>query len=390
MHPTLEKTRLRLGMIPLLDAAPLVVARERGFFASHGLDVALSVEGSWATLRDKLAAGALDAAHLLAPIPLAAELGLDGIGVPMLTGLSLNLNGNTLTVSASLHAALELGDSSGPAAAGAALQRVLRTDRAQGRRKRVFAHVFPYSAHHYQLRYWLAACGMDPDHDVELVVVPPPLMVQNLRAGEIDGYCVGAPWGDVAERAGLGRQLLSGHQIWNHGPEKILGVTQAWAAAHPATHLALIASLIEAARWLDAPPHRVEAARLLHAGHYLDATPEALLAGLQAPASADAPGAGLVFHAGAAGFPWRSHAQWFLRQMQRWGQATETLDVAAVAARVYRPDLYRQAAASLGEPCPQTDHKEEGRHGQAWLLDTPGGVITMGADRFFDGRVYPA
>lgn len=390
MHPPLEKTRLRLGMIPLLDAAPLVVAREQGFFARHGLDVALSVEASWATLRDKLAAGTLDAAHLLAPIPLAAELGLDGIGTPLLTGLSLNLNGNTLTVSTSLYTSMGLHAPPGPAAAGAALQRVLHADRAQGRRKRVFAHVFPYSAHHYQLRYWLAACGMDPDHDVELVVIPPPLMVQSLRAGEIDGYCVGAPWGDVAEHAGLGRQLLSGHQIWNHGPEKVLGVTQAWAAAHPATHLALIASLIEAARWLDVPSHRVQAAQLLHAGHYLDAPLETLLAGLQAPASANAPGAGLVFHAGAAGFPWRSHAQWFLCQMQRWGQAAETLDVAAVAARVYRPDLYRQAAARLGEPCPQADHKEEGRHGQAWPLDTHGGVIIMGADRFFDGRVYPA
>jgi two-component system, oxyanion-binding sensor len=390
MNVSPEKTRLRLGMIPLLDATALVVAREQGFFARHGLDVALSVEASWATLRDKLAAGTLDAAHLLAPIPLAASLGLDGIGVPMLTGLSLNLNGNTITVSNALYEALGLRDTTSPAAAGAALRKVLHDDRAQQRRKRVFAHVFPHSAHHYQLRYWLAACGVDPDTDVELVVIPPPLMVQSLRAGEIDGYCVGAPWGDVAQRAGLGRQILSGHQIWNHSPEKVLGVTQAWVAAQPMTHLALIASLIEAARWLDAPEHREEAARLLHAGQYLDAPLDALIAGLTARPSATSPTPGLVFHAGAAGFPWRSQARWLIRQMQRWGQAGPMVDAAATAAQVYRPDLYRLAAARVGQAAPSGDDKDEGLHAQAWQLATAGGVIEMGADRFFAGRVHRA
>lgn len=383
----LEKHFLRLGIVPLIDAAPLIVAKEKGFFAARDLDVTLSIEASWASVRDKVAAGLLDAAHMLAPMPIAATLGIDGVGVPMLTALSLSLNGSAITVSESLYWRLGLQDSD-PRSAGLALKRLLEADKAAGAPPRVFAHVFPFSTHHYELRYWLAGCGIDPDRDLQLTVIPPPQMVRHLREGAIDGFCVGAPWGAVAQAAGIGRTIVHKHQIWNNSPGKVLGVTREWAERHPQTHLALIRALIETARWLDRPEHRAEAARLMVEGHYVDATPESVHEGLMPQNAGVLGGPGLLFHAGAATFPWVSQAMWFIEQMRRWGQVGE-VDVAATAAAAYRPDLYRAAAAPLGEPCPLSDVKAEGVHALPWSLDAGGAAIAMGPDLFFDGATYP-
>ncbi len=380
MNESPEIKTLRIGVVPLADAAPLVVACARGFFAAQGLEVELSVEASWASIRDKVAAGLLDAAQMLAPMPLAATLGLDGVGVPMVTGLSLNLNGNAITVSEPLYRALRLHTHEAMAA-GHALKAVLAHDRVHGRGPRVFAHVFPFSAHHYQLRHWLAAAGIDPDRDLRLEVVPPPLMVQHLRDGRIDGFCVGAPWGAVAEAAGVGQRIVSGYQIWNNAPEKVLGVTRAWADAHPATHRALIAALIAAARWLDSPAHRLEAAQVLIERVLLDAPPATLRAALARPPPGDPfAGAGLVFHDGAAGFPWRSHAHWFITQMQRWQQLDRAVDAATVARAVYRPELFRAAAQRVGAPCPTADSKAENQHATPWRMAASEGELQMGAD----------
>lgn len=392
MMRRLEKPSLRLGIIPLVDAVPIVAAKAKGFFERHGLDVRISSEASWASIRDKVVAGVLDGAQMLAPMPIAATLGVDGIGVPMVTAISLNLNGNSIAVSNALYS--EMGAKPlEPAAAGAALRDVLARDRAAGRGPRVFAHVFPFSAHHYQLRYWLAACGIDPDQDLRLEVIPPPQMVQHLREGRIDGFCVGAPWGAVAETAGLGRRIVNSYQIWNNSPEKVLGVTGDWAEAHPETHLALVSALIETNQWLDAPGNREEAAQLLIDSAVLEAPEkvirEALAAAGDGGATATAPfNPELVFHAGAASFPWLSHAAWFIAQMQRWRQIDATIDPAATAQRVYRPQIYREAARALGLPCPETDFKTEGSHAGAWSLPLAGGALSMGPDRFFDGGSF--
>lgn len=383
-----EKSELEIGILPLADAAPIVMAHAKGFFAEQGLDVTIRVENSWAGLRDKLAAGMLDAAHMLAPMPLAATLGIDGVGVPMLTAMSLNLNGNGITVSNALYQRLRLNEGD-PLSVGAALRRVIESDRQAGAPPLVFAHVFAYSTQHYELRYWLSGCGIDPRHDLKLVVVPPPQMVRQLQEGRIDGFCVGAPWSAVAEKAGLGRTVVNKYQIWNNSPEKVLGVTQEWAMRHPATHRRTIAALIRSARWLDQPEHRAQAAHTLLELNYLRGVSPATLETSMAIRDAAHPrGPGLVFHQGAANFPWISHAQWFLEQMYRWEQLRADLDTAGVASRVYRPDIYREAAKTVGEPYPLADDKPEGLHAQPWSVPGTAGELMLGSDLFFDGAVF--
>jgi nitrate/nitrite transport system substrate-binding protein len=386
MNGRLEKTSIRLGLLPLADAAPIVAAKARGFFARHGLNVELSVERAWAAVRDKVAAGMLDGAQMLAPMPIAATLQLDGIGVPMVTALSLNLNGNAITVSEALSARMrQVAPEAGNALQWArALARVLEADRQAGHRPPTFAHVFPFSTHHYELRMWLTSGGIDPDADVNLCVVPPPRMVDELEAGRVDGFCVGAPWSDVAAQRRVGATVATKYEIWNNSPEKVLGVTRDWADAHPNTHRALIAALIEAARWLDdAPAHRGDTAQLMIGGGWVPAAPKAVQASLRLQ-----PG-GLVFHRGAATFPWRSHAIWFALQMLRWRQCRTAPDLRTLVHEVYRCETYREAAALIAEPCPPTDFKTEGAHADPWSLRASDGrTLELGPDLLLDGTVF--
>jgi nitrate/nitrite transport system substrate-binding protein len=391
----LEKSTLRLGFVPLLDAAPLVVAKERGFFRRHGLDVTLSRERSWANVRDNLEAGLLDAAQMLAPMTLAATLGAGARAVPMVTALSLGLNGNAITVSADLHRRMRELDPQGmrqypvPARALAA---VIEEERRQGRPPLVFAVVYPFSAHNYELRYWLATGGIDPDQDLEIRIVPPSAMVAALADGTIDGYCVGEPWGAHAAHLGCGHTIVRTYDVWNNAPEKVLGVTREWAERHPHTHRALVRALIDAARWIDRPENRLETVHVIAGESHVDAPVEVIERAL-APAPAARPGeqsstsAG-TFYRGAATFPWRSHAIWFLTQMLRWGQIDPPVDFAALSAAVYRCDVYREAAAPLGIPVPLVDAKEEGVHDGPWLLADATSPIAMGPDAFLDGRTF--
>lgn len=393
----LEKTALILGFIPLTDCAPLVVAKEQGYFAKYGLEVTLSKETSWANIRDKVALGILDGAQMLAPMPLAMSLGLGPIHKPMVTALTLDLNGNAITVANALYQRMLHADAAAmterPLSARA-LKRVIDADRKAGRPPLTFAMVFPESTHNYELRYWMAAAGIDPDHDVRLVVVPPPQMVGRLEQGDIDGYCVGEPWNAQAVQAGIGRTLITKYEIWNNSPEKVLGVTQEWAEQYPNTHQALLLALLEACRWLDEPDHRIEAATLIARSIYVNAPEHVVrmsMTGTFQYAADEMPRAlpdFNVFHRYAANFPWRSHAVWFLTQMLRWGQLARVIDLQAVAAAVYRPDLYRQAAAQLDLACPAIDAKTEGRHAAVWKLYEGELSLPMGADRFLDGRLF--
>ncbi len=388
---------LRLGYIPLTDCAPLVVALEQGLFRDEGLEVVLSREASWANIRDKVQLGALDGAHMLAPLPLASTLGAAGPPRPMAVPLTLSLNGNTITLAESL--CREMQACAGPdewcyPVPARLLAPVLQARRREGRPRLRFAMVFPFSSHNYQLRYWLAAGGIDPDHDVDLVVIPPQFMAANLDAGRIDGFCAGEPWGSQAVARGLGRILVTSYEVWNNGAEKVLAVTDAWAERHPAELQALVRALLRAGRWLDEPDNRPQAARLL-AG-YVQADVELLaraLAGVLTRAAGEAPCSEpdfLVFHRYCAGFPWCSHGLWYARQMQRCGQVScpEERLIEAVE-RTFRTDLYRCAAAGLGWPVPERDWKKEGAHPAAWTLEAAGGAIPMGPDRFLDGLAQP-
>jgi nitrate/nitrite transport system substrate-binding protein len=390
---------LRIGITPLCDSAPLVVAAQRGFFAEEGLDVSLSCEPSWANIRDKLAAGALDAAHLLAPMALASTLGIGPIELPVGTALSLGLGGNAITASLPLWRHMqELAPESmaQPATRGRALAAVVAARRTGGAPPLRIATVFPVSMHSYELRFWLAESGIAPDRDVRLLVVPPPRMVAELEAGAIDGFCVGEPWNSVAVLRGSGAILLTKHDLWNGAPEKVLGVTRAFAEKEDAAHRALLRALLRAARWCDAPENREHLTYLLarHAG--LEVPLEALLPCLSGelrvgpgPLTRSLP----EFHAfdrHAATFPWRSHAAWMLVQMLRWGHVEKSLDVRAACEAVYWTELHREVAAELGTPCPDEDEKVEGVHAAPWTLASRSGPIELGADLFLDGSRFDA
>ncbi len=394
---SLERNDLRLGFIPLNDSAPLVVAKAQGFFEAEGLRVELSREASWANIRDKVAVGALDGGHMLAPMALAASMGVGGERTPMVVPMSLSLNGSAVTVSTGVADAMRAVDPEGMAEhprSARPLARLAASRKALGDRPLTFAVVFPYSMHAYELRYWLAAAGVDPDQDVRLVVVPPPRMVERLKAGDIDGFCVGAPWNAVAVSEGVGEIITYASDLWRMGPDKVFGVTRAWTEANPETLQALLRALLKASAWADAPENRPALAGLLAQPGFVNA-PEAVIAqslvgsppytaGSEGPSSQDY----IVFHRYAASFPWRSHALWFLTQMLRWGQIGPEVDIKAVAEGVYRPDLFRRAAASVGQAAPLVDGKAEGGHSEPWTLDQATRTIQMAPDAFFDGRVF--
>ncbi len=396
MHD-LEKSQLTLGFIPLTDCAPLVVAKERGLFAKYGLEVTLSKETSWANIRDKLAIGILDGAQLLAPMPLAMSLGVGPVHKPMVTAMVLSLGGNAITVSDTLYqemqriaaATLEAKPHSSDA-----LRAVIDQRRREYDRPLTFATVFPTSTHNYELRYWLAASGIDPDRDLQLMVIPPPQMPSALARGEIDGYCVGEPWNGVCVAEGICHTLVTKYQLWNNSPEKVLGVTEEWAEQNPNTHQALIMALLEACRWLDQPDNRHQVAELVASSRYVNAPLKAVrnsLTGVlqrhpQGPVE-EQPEFNLFFR-NAANFPWRSHAVWFLTQMVRWGQLGHPVDFHGVAGRVFRPDLYRTAAAALGLDAPHEDYKREGEHHAAHGVSGSHGPIGLGSDRFIDGATF--
>jgi len=393
----LEKTACTYGIIPLTDCAVIVIAREKGFFKKYGLDVTVSKEASWANIRDKVSVGALDGAHMLAGMPIAASLGVGAVKKPTITAFSMDLNGNGITVSNDLYDRMMKADPEAMAerpTSARALKKVIDADRKAGAPPMTFAQVFPVSTHNYEIRYWMASAGIDPDNDVRLIVIPPPQMVANLRARNIVGYCVGEPWNERAVKLGIGRTLITNYEIWNNNPEKVFGVNQEWAEANPNTHKATVQALIEAARWMDQPDNRLEVVEIISRKSYVNAPVDVVkmsMTGTFQYVKGEPPRPlpdFNVFYRYAATFPWRSHASWFITQMVRWGQIGEPLDVKAAAARIYRPDIYREAAKGLGVPYPTVDAKTEGTHAGPWTLTDATKPIPMGPDRFFDGMTY--
>jgi NitT/TauT family transport system ATP-binding protein len=341
-----------VGFIPLMDCAPLAVAVEKGFAAEEGLDLRLVRETSWANIRDRVVVGHFDAAHMLGPMAIASTLGIGHLTVPMAAPLSLGLGGNAITVSLRVWDSMMAEGatlSAGPRALGDALRSVVRARERANKPPLTFAMVYPFSAHNYELRYWLAASGIDPDRDVRLVVIPPPLLVDAMREGQIDGFCVGEPWNSVAVSVGVGCIALPTAAIWKLSPEKVLGCRLEWTQRHPDRLQALVRTIYKAAVWCEQPENHPELARLLAEPRFVGAPAEILLRGLSNRLCLQRGGdaehlPGFYLPASqAATFPWVSHALWFYSQMVRWGQVAFDPEHVAQVRATYRPDLYRLA-----------------------------------------------
>jgi NitT/TauT family transport system ATP-binding protein/nitrate/nitrite transport system substrate-binding protein len=328
-------------MVRLTDAAPIVLARARGLFAAEGLDVTIAVEPSWANVADKLAWGLLDGAVLLPPLAIAMALGLRGPATPLVVPAGISLNGNSVTLAQRIADPILTG---GPLSAEAAAGR-LRTVLAGERPRLAVVHAF--STHDLLLRLFLVSGGIDPAADVEIVVVPPADMVAALASGQIDGFCAGAPWGAVAAQQGVGRTIAVTSGIWRNHPEKCLAVHGSWAAQHPDAVLALTRAVLRGGVLCDDPLEAPALAALLSAPEWV---------GVAAPLiAASLPGGGgagdvdrSVFSAHQAGRPNPAHARWFVQQMARWRPMPDGAE--AVAAGLYRPDLFEQAAADVLPP----------------------------------------
>ncbi|MEM9346068.1 MAG: CmpA/NrtA family ABC transporter substrate-binding protein [Planctomycetota bacterium] len=386
----LEKTSLDLGFIPLSDCAPLAVAYEKGFFERHGLRVTLHREASWASIRDKTMLGLFDAAHMLYPMPIASTLGIGGVKCPMVTGICLSLGGNAITVSNKLHDEMTGRSSDFTAdrsASAAVLKKTIEARHAAGKGPLRFGVVFPTSTHHYELRFWMASAGIDPDQDVKIMVVPPPEMPNAMRSGKIDGYCVGEPWNSYAVERGWGKTLITKQELWNNAPEKVLGTTKKWADEHPKTHRALVRAVLEACVWSDKRANREEVASIIAQSSYIDAPLDAVKTSMlgQFRYELDRPAEPMPdfmsFHRYATNFPWHSHAKWFLTQMLRWGQIVEAPGFNGVAEQVMLSDLYREAAKELGVASPLINDKTEGTHNNNWVLENTTSPIKMGSDQ---------
>lgn len=349
---------VRVGFIPLMDAALLVVAQREGFAEEEGLALDLVRDVSWANLRDKLALGFLDAAHMLAPAAVAASLGLGQLKVPLLAPVALNLNGNAITVSLALQEALAeaaTGDLADPVVTAAALKLVVDRRKAAGREQPTFGHVFPFSSHHYQLRAWMRAGGVDPDRDVNLVVLPPPYMARSLASGLIDGFCVGAPWNSLAVAEGHGRILHTGTDIVDPCVEKVLAVRLGLDANEPDTVERLARAVAASAHWAADPVNLAQLSAILAAEDAvgLPATlARAILTGELRTGTGTRVGPHYLRLSPDALPPWPDYADWIMRQMVEAGQLPRIGDSLASARAVFALERYVKATGEILEAGP--------------------------------------
>lgn len=369
----IEQSNLKLGFIKLTDIAPLVIAKEKGFFAEEGLNVTLEPQANWKVLLDGVVSGQLNGAHMLAGQVLASGAGI-GAKTKLVTPFSLDINGKGVTLSNKVLAEIMPGLPKGPDGkpvhpiSAAALKPVVAKYKTEGKAFKM-GMVFPVSTHNYVLRYWLAAGGLNPGYylpgdtagttgaEVQLSVTPPPQMPATLEAGTIDGFSVGEPWNQAAFKKKVGAPVIVDPEIAGTTGDKVFGLTEAFAAKNPRTVQALTRALIRASMWLDADggKNRAEAVKLLALPKYVGADEDVLMASMTGKFTfgegdtRDTPEFNLFFDSQAS-YPFWSDAIWFLTQMRRWGQIAEAkpdqwyLDTAKA---VYRTDIYDAAAASL-------------------------------------------
>ncbi len=398
----LEKDELTIGFIKLTDCAPLVIAKEKGFFEEEGLFVTLQAQANWKVLLDRVISGELDGAHMLAGQPIGAALGI-GTKADIITAFSMDLNGNGITVSNDVwalmksHVPLEDGKLVHPIKADA-LKPVVEKFKNEGAQFKM-GMVFPLSTHNYELRYWLAAGGISPgyytatdtngntDADLIISVTPPPQMPATLEAGTIHGYCVGEPWNQQAVFKGIGVPVVTDYEIWKNNPEKVFGVTRKWAEENPQTHKALVKALIRAAKWLDEDngKNRAAAARILSRPEYVGADYEVIANSMTGTFEYEKgdkrplPDFNVFFRFDAT-YPFYSDAVWYLTQMRRWGQIPEAHPdewYSEAAQKVYRPDIWLAAAKEL---------VKEGRLSESDIPQTDG--FKPATSEFIDGVTY--
>jgi ABC-type nitrate/sulfonate/bicarbonate transport system substrate-binding protein len=385
---------IRIGFLPLVDAALPILAHELGFAEGEGLTLELVRDVTWAAVRDRLLYGHTDAAHIVAPLAIATALGRDRPAVPMAVPFVLGLNGNAITVSTALGEALELSPGlADPVAAGAVLKRVAAERRAAGRPLR-FGVVHRYSSHNYMLRYWLAGVGIRPDEDVVISVTSPPFAADALAAGEVDGICVGEPWNSIAVDRGVGRIMLATAQIWRRGVEKVLALRADTAEDRAETLARLLRALHRAAAHFVRDETAEESAAILSRPHYLDASVDAIRRAITdrirvVPGAAPVHYPDFMFqYREAANFPWRSQAAWLYAQMVRWDGTAYAEADAATAQSVFRPDIYRAALAGSRAILPGASSKLEGALVEPIGAGSTQGRLVLGSDRFFDGRAF--
>jgi nitrate/nitrite transport system substrate-binding protein len=360
-----EKTEVRIGFIPLTDCASVVMAAEKGFDKKYGVKIVPTKEASWAAVRDKLVNGEIDAAHVLYGLIYGVQTGVGGPKKDMNILMTLNQNGQAITLSSQLK---EKGVND-----GASLKKVVA---AGG--EYTFAQTFPTGTHAMWLYYWLAAHDINPMKDVKTIVVPPPQMVANMRVGNMHGYCVGEPWNQRAIIDKIGYTVTTTQDIWTDHAEKVLGTSAEWVAKNPNTARAITAAIIEAGKWIDASPaNREETARVIAQKSYVNTDVDVILSRIQGHYDN---GIGKkwedkhsmkFYNDGAASFPYLSDGMWFLTQHKRWGLLKDEVDYAAVAKKVNRIDIYKEAAALAGASVPKSDMRS------SKLID---GVVWDGTD----------
>jgi nitrate/nitrite transport system substrate-binding protein len=339
-----EKPEVKIGFIPLTDCASVVIASEMGFDKKYGIKITPSKEASWAAVRDKLVNGELDAAHVLYGLIYGVQLGIGGPKKDMAVLMNLNHNGQAITLSNKLK---EKG-----ATDGASLKKLIETDK----REYTFAQTFPTGTHAMWLYYWLAANGINPMTDVKTIVVPPPQMVANMRVGNMDGYCVGEPWGARAIFDGIGFTGITTQDIWKDHPEKVLGTRLEFVKQYPNTARAMIAAILEASKYIDTMANRPKVSQIIAQKSYVN-TEESVIEGRMKGEYDNGIGKKWkdanymkFYNDGKVNFPYLSDGTWFLTQHKRWGLLKEEVDYLAVAKQVNQIDLYKQAAAAAKVP----------------------------------------
>ena len=375
---------LDVGFVPLLDAAPLVIARELGFAAEEGLELRLHAEPSWSALRDRLLWGSHQAAHMLAPMPIALTAGLGGVRVAVDALSVLSVNGDMIGVRPEL--AERMGASSLDFLDAAAVGRALAA--AAGGTLTVGVP-FPVSMHVELLHYWLRSLGEGLRFEVR--TVPPPRMAEAAADGRIDVFCVGEPWGSVAAETGAAQLVLPGAAIWRFAPEKVLAALHEWTEANPDVVAALMRAVWRAGRWIAAPENLGTVSEIM--GRTLDVAPEILERPLRGRLVINARGeerrvpAAIEYFRGAATFPWRSQALWIAESMaRRTGADREALRAAARAC--FRPDLYRAVLGPAGADLPGASEKLEGALSHRSEAASTLGTLLLGPDAFHDGRIF--
>jgi len=343
-----EKKEVRIGFIPLTDCASVVMASVLKFDEKYGIKIIPTKESSWASVRDKLVNGELDAAHVLYGLVYGVHLGLGGPKKDMAVLMTLNHNGQAITLSK------KLADQG--AVDGTSLAKVMRTDK----REYTFAQTFPTGTHAMWLYYWLAAHGVNPLADAKVITVPPPQMVANMRVGNMDGFCVGEPWNHRAIADGIGVTAITTQDIWRDHPEKVLGTTNDFVTKNPNTARAMVMAILEAGRWIDASlSNKAKMAETIADKSYVntsvDVINQRILGRYQNGMGKtwDDPNHMKFYNDGAVTFPYLSDGMWFLTQHRRWGLLKQDVDYLGVASAINKVELYKQAAAQVKANLPR-------------------------------------